>query len=171
MRVHGPFRDVLPERSEALRKYDQRPVFLKPQHCMLCDQEFDSKEELDAHTELEHREFQCVCGERFGDEVSLRAHLSLYEQEGESAKHGVREDVPTYRQKVFAQAICDWPTAVTAPVHRTRLYEMKTLTTNSNFGFSTCACCATQKETPRCNVSLFPGLKKRDCQTGGRSKA
>ena len=152
----------MPQSPEALRKYSPRPVFLKPQHCMLCEAEFDSREQLDAHTEVAHREFQCSCGERFRDETSLHTHLSLHGQEGESEEHGAREDPPTYRQKVFAQAISDWPEAVTAQVHRTRLYEMKVQTTTFNFGYSACACCAMEKKNREMASFTFPRVDEEE---------
>ena len=146
LRVHGPFKDVMPQHPETLREYNASPVFLKPHHCMLCEQEFDCQEQLNAHTQVEHQEIQCRCGDRFPDEVALRQHLLLHDQDGVSLEHGARDDMPTYRQKVFAQAISDWPIAATAQVHRTRLYAMKALASTLNCGFSACACCAMEKK-------------------------
>ena len=171
LRVHGPFRDVMPQSPEALRTYNPSPVFLKPHHCMLCEEEFDSQAQLDAHTQSAHRQFQCSCGESFRDEDALRQHLSLHDQEGNAVEHSSRQDTPTYRQKVFAQAICNWPTAVTAQVHRTRLYLMKTQTTSFNFGFSACACCAMEKKTCEVVRFVFPRPMQKICLNGGKSKA
>ena len=155
LRVHGPFCDVLPQSPEVLRTYNPSPVFLKPHHCMLCEEEFDSQEQLDAHTQVAHKVFQCSCGEEFPDDVSLRQHLSAHETEGEPAEHGPREDTTTYRQKVFAQVICNWPTAVTAQVHRARLYAM-IMTTTFNLGFSACASCAMEKKNSEMVRFTFP---------------
>ena len=114
---------------------------------MLCAEEFDTEEQLDEHTQAAHDEWHCSCGEQFPSLALLNAHLLRH------PAHQRSPEVSAYRQKVFAQVLHDWPTPITAQLHRTRLHAMKVLTTNANLGMTSCACCALEK--PWCEVSTF----------------